>query len=210
MSKRRMHLVGFVIAGPTWHHYGSWRHPESDALDALDPARYETIARVLEAGFDGLFFVDVLTLFDSYAGGFRTNLREAGQMYMMEPTQLLATMARATSHLGLAATMSTTFYPPSTSRAPSRHWITSARGARAGTLSPQPWTARRRTTAPQRSSIRSPRYDRADEVLEACFGLWDVGKTGHLSAIARTISTRTPTKCITSTTRENGSALAAR
>jgi len=113
MAARNMHFVGFVIAGPTWHHYGSWRHPESDGLDALDPARYEEIARTLERGkFDGLFFVDYMMLFDTFGGGFRTNLREAGQQCMLEPTQLLAAMARVTSKIGLAATMSTTFLSP--------------------------------------------------------------------------------------------------
>ena len=86
----RMHLFGYLMAGPTWHLYGAWRHPDSDGLSALDPARYETVARTLEAGkFDGLFFVDFLTIFDSYGGGFQTNLREAGQMCMLEPMQLV-------------------------------------------------------------------------------------------------------------------------
>jgi FMN-dependent oxidoreductase (nitrilotriacetate monooxygenase family) len=181
VTRRQMHLVGFVIAGPTWHHYGSWRHPESDALDALDPARYETISRVLEAGrFDGLFFVDVLTLFDSYAGGFRTNLREAGQMYMMEPTQLLATMARATSHLGLAATMSTTFYPPfhiARAFATLDH-ISKGRAGWNVVTSAMDREAQNYGSA----KIIDPesRYDRADEVLEACFGLWDSWENGAL------------------------------
>jgi hypothetical protein len=50
MSKRRIHQMGYVIAGPTWHHNGAWRHVESDAVNALDATRYEHIARVLEGG----------------------------------------------------------------------------------------------------------------------------------------------------------------
>jgi hypothetical protein len=37
MGQRQMHLYGYVTAGPTWHLYGSWRHPESDGLEALVP-----------------------------------------------------------------------------------------------------------------------------------------------------------------------------
>ena len=35
MAKRRMHLMGYVVAGPTWHHNGSWRHARSDVPDLL-------------------------------------------------------------------------------------------------------------------------------------------------------------------------------
>ena len=113
MSRRRMHLMGYVIAGPTWHHNGAWRHARSDAADALDPDRYEHLARVLERGkFDGLFFFDTLALMEFYDESFATVLRYGGQIYMLEPLQLLAAMARITQRLGLSATMSTAFYPP--------------------------------------------------------------------------------------------------
>ena len=173
MSKRQMHLVGYCLAGPTWHNYGIWRHPESDGLDMLDPARYEEIARVLEHGkFDGLFFVDFLMLFDSYAGGYRTNLKEGGQQCMMDPMQLLAAMARVTSHLGLAATMSTTFYHPyHIARAfASLDHISKGRAG---------WNVV--TSAMEREAKnfgmhallgKNERYDMADEVIEACIGLW--------------------------------------
>jgi hypothetical protein len=47
MSARQMHLIGYFLAGPTWHNNGAWRHPESDADMALDPRRYERMAQVL-------------------------------------------------------------------------------------------------------------------------------------------------------------------
>ena len=85
----------------------------SDAADALDAGRYEHLARVLERGkFDGLFFVDMLALMEFYDESFATVLRYGGQIYMLEPLQLLAAMARVTQRLGLSATMSTAFYPP--------------------------------------------------------------------------------------------------
>src|SRR6185437_9529480 len=53
---RKMRLVAFLKTGPTAHHHGMWRHPETDN-DFLDPAWYEHVARVLEKGkFDCLFF----------------------------------------------------------------------------------------------------------------------------------------------------------
>ena len=44
---RKMRLVAFLKTGPTAHHHGMWRHPETDN-DFLDPAWYEHVARVLE------------------------------------------------------------------------------------------------------------------------------------------------------------------
>jgi hypothetical protein len=48
MPQRQMHLVAFLMTGPTCHHHGAWRHPETDVDDILSPPRYEHIARVLE------------------------------------------------------------------------------------------------------------------------------------------------------------------
>ena len=174
MGERNMHFVGFVIAGPTWHHYGSWRHPESDGLDALDPARYEEIARALERGkFDGLFFVDFLMLFDSFAGGYQTNLREGGQQCMLEPTQLLATMARVTSNLGLAATMSTTFYTPF-HIARSFSTLDHISKGRAGwNVVTSAMDREAKNNGLSKLLEKDQRYDQADEVLEACFKLWN-------------------------------------
>ncbi|MGX8013582.1 NtaA/DmoA family FMN-dependent monooxygenase [Mesorhizobium sp. ORM8.1] len=174
MAARNMHFVGFVIAGPTWHHYGSWRHPESDGLDALDPARYEEIAKTLERGkFDGLFFVDYMMLFDTFGGGFRTNLREAGQQCMLEPTQLLAAMARVTSKIGLAATMSTTFYHPFHIARTFATLDHISRGRAGWNVVTSSMEREAKNFGLDRLPDKSIRYDQADEVMEACFELWN-------------------------------------
>ncbi|MBS7538024.1 LLM class flavin-dependent oxidoreductase [Ancylobacter lacus] len=171
---RQMHFIGFCIAGPNWHHNGSWRHDESDALDALNPARYENIARILESGkFDGLFFVDVLTLYDSFGQNFRANIRQPGQMFMLEPVQLLAAMARVTTHLGLAATMSTAFYHPfhiARTFATLDH-ISGGRAAWNIVTSANDREAQ--NFGLDRLMERGLRYDHAEEVLEACHALWN-------------------------------------
>ena len=62
-THRKMHLVAFLLAGPTAHHHGAWRHPEAD-LGFFTPEWHEHIARVLEQGkFDSLFFADILGLY---------------------------------------------------------------------------------------------------------------------------------------------------
>ena len=109
---RKMRLVAFLKTGPTAHHHGMWRHPETDN-DFLDPAWYEHVARVLEKGkFDCLFFADTLGLFDNYRGNFDAILKGGGQMGFLDPLPVLAVMSRVTQHIGLGATMSTTFHNP--------------------------------------------------------------------------------------------------
>jgi FMN-dependent oxidoreductase (nitrilotriacetate monooxygenase family) len=169
-----MHLFGYVMAGPTWHLYGSWRHPESDGLAALDPARYETIARTLEAGkFDGLFFVDFLTIFDSYGGGFQTNLREAGQMCMLEPMQLLSAMARVTSRIGLAASMSTSLYPPFHIARAFATLDHISQGRAGWNIVTSAMDSEAQNYGLRKLMDKAQRYDHADEVVEACDSLWE-------------------------------------
>jgi hypothetical protein len=89
MPSRRMHLMGYVIAGPTWHHNGSWRHARSDAVDALDAGRYEHLrAGAGTREFDGLFFVDTLALTEFYDDSYAAVVRHGGQIYMLDPMQL--------------------------------------------------------------------------------------------------------------------------
>lgn len=195
MTQRRMHLIGYLMAGPTWHLYGGWRHPESDGRQALDPARYETVARILEAGkFDGVFFVDFLMLFDAFRDGYGTNLREAGQMCLLEPMQLLSAMARVTSRIGLAATMSTTLYPPyHIARAfASLDHISSGRAG---------WNVV--TSAVEGEAMnyglgklldKRRRYDHADDVMQACDRLWTGWEEDALLADAASGVFADPTK----------------
>src|SRR5580704_13474771 len=109
MTRRRMRLVAFLLAGPTAHHHGMWRHPETDN-SFLTPEYYEHIARVLEAGFfDALFFADILALMDFYKDSYATVLERGGQMGLLDPLPMLAQMARVTKHIGLGGSVSSSF-----------------------------------------------------------------------------------------------------
>ena len=174
MATRRMHLMGYVIAGPTWHHNGAWRHVESDATQALDATRYKRIAQILEAGrFDGLFFVDTLALTEFYDDSFAAVVRHGGQIYMLEPMQLLAQMARVTTRLGLSATMSTAFYPPfhiARSFATLDHL---SKGRAAWNIVTSMLTREAQNFGHDAIMAPEQRYDRADEVVQACCRLWE-------------------------------------
>lgn len=174
MARRRMHLMGYVVAGPTWHHNGSWRHARSDVPDLLDASRYEHIARVLErAKFDGLFFVDTLALVEFYGERFDAVLRNGGQIFMMEPTQLLSAMARVTRHLGLAATMSTGFYPPFHIARAFATLDHISKGRAGWNIVTSMLTREAQNFGIDTIMDPDQRYDHADEVVEASCALWE-------------------------------------
>jgi FMN-dependent oxidoreductase (nitrilotriacetate monooxygenase family) len=174
MNQRQMHLVAYLKTGPTAMHVGGWRHPESTLDDILHPSRYEHIARVLEAGkFDGCFFADLFGLYDIHGGSFDAYVRRGGQISFLDPTVVLPIMAAATKHLGLGATLSTSFHTPYHLA----RWLSSLDVLSGGRVA---WNVVTSATDLEAQNAgldqlppREERYDRADEALEACFALWN-------------------------------------
>jgi FMN-dependent oxidoreductase (nitrilotriacetate monooxygenase family) len=174
MPSRKMHLVAYLKTGPTAMHVGGWRHPQATLDDILDPSRYQHIARVLEAAkFDGCFFADLFGLYDVHQGSFDAYVRRGGQISFLDPTVVLPVMAAVTSHLGLGATLSTTFH---TAYHLAR-WLGSLDAMSKGRVA---WNVVTSATDLEAMNAgmdqlppREERYDRADEVLEACFALWN-------------------------------------
>lgn len=169
-----MHLVAYLKTGPTANHPGAWRHPESDLHDILTPERYEHIARVLEAAcFDACFFADTFGLPDIHGGNFDAYLRKGGQISYLDPMTVLPVMGRVTRHLGLGATLSTTFqHPYHLARSlASLDILTGGRAAWNVVTSATDLEAR--NFGMESIPPKEQRYDRADEVLEACDALWN-------------------------------------
>jgi FMN-dependent oxidoreductase (nitrilotriacetate monooxygenase family) len=181
MPDRKMHFVTLMCAGPTNHHNGGWRHPDSDGHLVLDPRRYEEIARISEDGlFDGVFLVDYQFIQDMREDRPSGIVHYGGQMAMLDPLQLLATMARATRHIGLTATLSTTFFN-AYHIARAFATLDHISGGRAG------WNIVTTGNPAEASNHglgglkeRVSRYDFADEVVEACMALWNTWEPGAL------------------------------
>ena len=170
----KMHLVAYLKAGPTASYASAWRYPGAPLNDLWEPERYEHLARVLEAArFDAGFFADGMGVPDIYKNSFADYLGRGGQLTLLDPLMLLPLMARVTTRLGLGTSLSTTFNTPyplsrvlgsldllSKGRA-AWNVVTSANNYEA-------WNCGLDAIPP-----RDERYDRADEMMEACFALWD-------------------------------------
>ncbi|KIU44846.1 MULTISPECIES: LLM class flavin-dependent oxidoreductase [Bradyrhizobium] len=163
MSHRQLHLnVNLLHSGV---YASAWRLPESDPGACFDVGHYVRVAEIAERGkFDAIFLADTPAITD------RIDYRS---FMSMEPTIVLATIAAATSHVGLIATASTTYNEPYNI---ARRFATLdlASGGRAG------WNA---VTTADASASRNfglgtvlehkARYERAKEFADVVHALWD-------------------------------------
>lgn len=105
-TKRQVHLWAFLQGIGFFP--GGWRHPLAQPEAVFTREYYEKIARMTdEARFDAIVFGDQLQGRDA-AG--RTPGRLAAPT--LDPFTLLAVMAGASEHVGLVATVSTTYAEP--------------------------------------------------------------------------------------------------
>jgi FMN-dependent oxidoreductase (nitrilotriacetate monooxygenase family) len=163
MSKRKLHLnVNLLHSGV---YASAWRQPESDPGAFFDVGHYVRVAQIAERGkFDAIFLADTPAVTD------RIDLRPFPSM---EPTIVLATVAAATTHIGLIATASTTYNEPYNI---ARRFATldHASGGRTG------WNAVTTADAAAGRNFGLPsalehkaRYDRAKEFADVVHALWD-------------------------------------
>ena len=158
---RQMRLGIFVQAAG--HHVAGWRHP--DAIPGgPDLALMKHIAATAERGRFDMFF-----LADNFTTGYAEHPSSIGKF---EPLTLLSVLSAVTTHLGLAATASTTYAEPyHVARAFSS--LDHLSGGRAA------WNVVT-TSYPKNGAVfgrqhppHAERYAMAEEFVEACRLLWD-------------------------------------
>ena len=170
-GKKTMHLAAFMNAGGQ----GTigWRHPDA-ASNFLSAAYYADIARTLESAcFDMAFIPDSLAMPRSLGGSFAPAVRWGSGTPRLDPMPVLAIMAAATRHLGLAATVSTGYHQPynlARSFASLDH-LTDGRAAWNVVTSFQ--DAEAQNFGEERLPPRDARYAKAEEFLEVTAQLWD-------------------------------------
>jgi FMN-dependent oxidoreductase (nitrilotriacetate monooxygenase family) len=147
------------------HHDAAWRHPDSAPHRATDPSYFIELARSAERGtFDSVFFADGLAVWN------RVGSNVGGGL---EPITLLAAIAGATRHIGLIATVSTTFNEPYL-LARKFASLDHISGGRAGwNIVTSGTEAEARNFGYARHPDHALRYERADEFLHVATALWD-------------------------------------
>jgi FMN-dependent oxidoreductase (nitrilotriacetate monooxygenase family) len=171
---RKMKLIAYLKTGPTATMPGGWRHPKARLDGFLGPVFYEDLARALERGmFDGCFFADTFGIPDVYQGSFRTYVEKGGQISYLDPMLVLPLMARVTRHLGIGATLSTTFHPPYLLARMLASLDLISDGRACWNIVTSATDMEARNFGMDGIPPKESRYDQADEVVEACCALWD-------------------------------------
>jgi FMN-dependent oxidoreductase (nitrilotriacetate monooxygenase family) len=93
---------------PGGEHVSSWRLPDAQPERFLDFSYYRDLAQTAErGGFAALFLADELYVWDRFQSGVETTVNAR-----LEPFTLLGGLSQATEHIGLVATLSTSFNEP--------------------------------------------------------------------------------------------------
>ncbi len=176
-----MHLAAFLSAGPTSGSHSGWRYPGADS-DVTSLAHYQRLGRILEAGcFDMMFLADILSVPDRFEGSIDSQLRYGGLGALrLDPMVVLAAVAGSTRHVGLAATISTSYAEPyhlARSMATLDH-LSGGRAAWNIVTSFQESEAR--NFGRGEMDQRADRYERGDEFMEVATQLWDSWGDGAL------------------------------
>lgn len=166
--KRRLHLN--VNALNSGFYASAWRSPESDPDAFADVQHFVKVAQIAEKGtFDAFFLADTLSLIDKI--DYRPTL-------VLEPTIVLATIAAATSHIGLIATASTSYNEPYNI---ARRFLTldRASGGRIGwNIVTSADIATARNFGLEKTADHAGRYARAAEFTDVVRKLWDSWEAG--------------------------------
>ena len=170
-SSRQMHLGVFVLG--TGNHMAGWRTEGAFDTHMELPAMQE-IARIAERGkFDLLFISDSMSMDPTDHPSF---------LCRFEPTTLITALAACTTHVGLGATVSTSFSEPfNVARIFAS--IDHISGGRAG------WNVV--TSSNPKAALNfnldehiehEQRYARANEFVDVVRGLWDCWEDGAIVA----------------------------
>ncbi|MBV8790316.1 MAG: LLM class flavin-dependent oxidoreductase [Mycobacterium sp.] len=173
MRNDKMALVAFMQAGSTSVYAGSWRHPATEHR-YLDASYYSKIGRQLEEGcFDLMFFDDRLAMPGVYGGSVDEAVAYGARPVKLDLGSVLGVLAQATSHIGLGATYSTTYYLPF-HVARTFATLDHLSGGRAA------WNVVTSVNDSEAQNFgvdahlgHDERYDRADEFMDVVTGLWD-------------------------------------
>lgn len=162
MSKKVQ--FGVMLHGPGGH-MNAWRSADVPSDASVNFEHYKNITlKAEEAGFSFIFVADGLFINDKSIPHFLSRF---------EPLTLLGALAPITSHIGLVATVSTSYSEPFTI-ARQLASVDMMSGGRAGwNVVTSPLEGSAKNFSKDKHPEHSLRYDIADEHLSVVQGLWD-------------------------------------
>ncbi|MFF2091252.1 LLM class flavin-dependent oxidoreductase [Paenibacillus sp. NPDC058174] len=170
MSKQQRQMaLGAMMFYPAGGQISSWRHPDSNPQGLLDFNYYKNIVQTAERGkFDMFFYADELYVWDRFESGI-----SHANTIRPEPITLLSALAVATEHIGLAATISTTYNEPYhiARKLATLDYLSNGRAAWNIVTSQTDEEAR--NFSREKHLEHAKRYERAEEFVEVTQGLWD-------------------------------------
>ncbi len=170
-TSRHMHMGVFVLG--TGNHTAGWRY-EGAATSHMQLPVIQEIARIAEAGkFDLLFISAAMVMDPSDHPSF---------MCRFEPTTLISMLCASTTHIGLGATVSTSFSEPfNVARIfGSIDHLSGGRAAWNVVTSSNPKAAL--NFSREEHLEHELRYERANAFVDVVRGLWDCWDAGALVA----------------------------
>ncbi|UFS58619.1 NtaA/DmoA family FMN-dependent monooxygenase [Subtercola endophyticus] len=172
-AKRQIHVS--LLTMPTLAHndYGLWAHPESQKHRFREVSFWQELGRICEeAKMDALFFADGLGIADSYTGSIEVSLREGMHVPVLDPLLVAAAAMTATTNLGWATTISTTFEPPfgHARRMATMDHITDGR---AGWNVVMSFLKNAEENFGVDAGLSRDRYNRSEDFMEVCYKLWE-------------------------------------
>jgi FMN-dependent oxidoreductase (nitrilotriacetate monooxygenase family) len=146
-------------------HVQAWRHPEANARSAVDIQAFIEAARIAEEGkFDFGFIADSTFITQDSTPYFLSRL---------EPITALAAVSAVTTHLGLAATMTTSFSEPFTTARQLASLDVVSGGRAAWNAVTGALEGHARNHGGEKLYEHGLRYRIADEYIQVVKGLWD-------------------------------------
>jgi len=155
---------------------GMWTHPRDQSSRYNELKYWVDYARMLEKGlFDGIFFADVVGVYDVYGGNADAALRSGVQVPVNDPMLVIPAMAAATEHLGFGVTANLIYEQPFlfARRMSTLDHLT---GGRIG------WNivtgyldSAARAIGIEGQIAHDDRYDLADEYMSLVYKLWEGG-----------------------------------
>ena len=143
-----------------------------DHYDWRRPELYQDLALVCERGIlDVMVFADVLGIPEAFHGSQDTSIRYGLEGICHDPIPLVAMIAAKAEKIGLASTLSTTFYPPFLLA----RLVSSLDHLTRGRIGWNVVTTSNQSSAKnfgQELPRHDDRYDIAEEYMDLCYQLW--------------------------------------